>query len=85
VAIVTGELGQAIGTSALVAEWATGVVLRVPLGDGAATVGAKGEPFLSGLKQPVPVALAPGGAVVVGDWGTGTVYLIRTSASASLS
>ena len=43
------------------------------------------EPFLTGLKQPVPVALAPGGAVVVGDWGTGTVYLIRTSASASLS
>jgi glucose/arabinose dehydrogenase len=85
VAIVTGELGQAIGTSALVAEWATGVVLRVPLTDGAATVGAKGEPFLAGLKQPVPVALAPGGAIVVGDWGTGTVYLIRTSASASLS
>jgi glucose/arabinose dehydrogenase len=85
VAIVTGELGQAIGTSALVAEWATGVILRVPLADGAATVGASGQPFLTGLKQPVPVGRAPGGGVVIGDWGSGTVYLIRTSASASLS
>jgi glucose/arabinose dehydrogenase len=84
VAIVTGELGAEVETSALVAEWATGVVLRVPLANGAATENATAEPFLTGLTRPVPVAVAPDG-VVVGDWGTGTLYLIRTSASANRS
>ena len=67
------------------AEWATGAVLRVPLPDGAATANATAEPFLTGLKPPVPVSIAPSRAVVVGDRGTGTVYLIRASASASFS
>ena len=34
------------------------------------------EPFLTGLTQPVPVISAPDGAVLVGDWGTGTIYRI---------
>ena len=85
VALVTGELGTDIGTSALVAEWATGVVLRVPLASGAATENATAEPFLTGLSRPVPLAVAPDGAAVVGDWGTGTIYLIRSSASANRS
>ena len=41
----------------------------------AATIG----PFLTGLKQPVAVATAPDGAVLVGDWGTGTVYRIAAA------
>ncbi len=40
------------------------------------------EPFLTGLSQPVPVATAPDGAVIVGDWGTGTIYRIATSVDA---
>ena len=34
------------------------------------------EPFLTGLTNPVPVAVAPDGALLVGDWGTGTVYRV---------
>ena len=76
VAIVTDGLGPSMGSSALVAEWATGKVLRVALRrDGASYTGVV-EPFLIGLSKPVPVASAPDGAVVVGDWGTGTIYRI---------
>jgi glucose/arabinose dehydrogenase len=76
VAIVTDGLGSSVTPSALVAEWATGVVLRVALtGEGSGYTGVV-EPFLTGLTKPVPVATAPDGAVLVGDWGTGTVYRI---------
>ena len=85
VAIVTGELGTSVGTSAIVAEWATGAVLRVPLTRDGTTYSGTAEPFLTGLTRPVPVALAPGGGLVVGDWATGTVYRIRASAVASPS
>jgi hypothetical protein len=33
-------------------------------------------PYLSGLKNPLPIAVSPDGAVLVGDWGTGTIYRI---------
>ncbi len=85
VAIVTGGLGSTVGDSALVAEWAKGVVLRVPLASGSSTTSATPEPFLTGLTQPVAIASAPDGAVFVGDWGTGTIYRIATSAAASRS
>ena len=62
--------------SALVAEWATGKVLRVALIHTGAAWGGTVEPFLTGLTQPVPVITAPNGAVIVGDWGTGTIYRI---------
>jgi len=74
--LVTDGLGSSVTSSALVAEWATGKVLRVALtGEGSGYTGVV-EPFLPGLTKPVPVATAPDGAVLVGDWGTGTVYRI---------
>lgn len=77
VAVVTGGLGASIGTSALVAEWATGKVMRVALeGDGSTASAATVEPFLTGLEQPVPLATAPDGALYVGDWGSGTIYRV---------
>ena len=79
VAIVTGELGSTIGTSALVAEWARGVVLRVPLeGSGSTTTGSA-VPFIAGLQSPVPVLLDGTGGVLIGDWGTGRVLRIAAS------
>ncbi len=78
VAVVTGGLGPAVGTSALVAEWTTGIVMRVALAPDTTTAATIG-PFLTGLKQPVAVATAPDGAVLVGDWGTGTVYRIAAA------
>ena len=60
VAIVTGGLGASRGPSALVAEWATGVVLRVALTHDGTTYTGTVEPFLTGLTQPVPVVTARG-------------------------
>jgi glucose/arabinose dehydrogenase len=75
VAIVK-EFGGLPGSSAIVAEWAKGVVLRVALtADGDHYRGTV-EPFLTGLTNPVPVATARDGALLVGDWGTGTVYRV---------
>ena len=79
VAVVTGSLGATVGTSALVAEWTTGKVMRVESDFGASS-SAVVTTFLTGLKQPVPVVTAPDGAVFVGDWGAGTVYRIAASA-----
>jgi glucose/arabinose dehydrogenase len=79
VAIVTGQLGTTVGTSAIVAEWSTGAVLRVGLDrDGAADRGTV-TPFLTGLKNPVPVQLDPNGSLLIGDWGAGVVYRIGKS------
>jgi glucose/arabinose dehydrogenase len=68
------------GTSAIVAEWARGKVLRVALTRTASGYRAsKTETWVKGIKQPVAVAVGPGGAVYVGDWATGTVYRIAES------
>jgi glucose/arabinose dehydrogenase len=78
-AIATGQLGPTVGTSAIVAEWAVGKVQRVTLRHvGPAYVGTV-KPFLTGIKNPVPVLLGPDGALFVGDWATGTVYRIVPS------
>jgi glucose/arabinose dehydrogenase len=80
VAIVTDGLGASFEPSALVAEWATGKVLRVALSRDGTTYTGTVEPFLTGLTQPVPVVSAPDGAVIVGDWGTGTIYRVAAAA-----
>ena len=76
VAIVTGQLGATIGTSAIVAEWADGKVQQVALATNGSTYTGTVRPFLTGLKNPVPVMLSSRGAILVGDWATGTVYSI---------
>ncbi len=76
IAIVTGQLGPTVGTSAIVAEWAKGKVQRVALQKQGSTYTAAVEPFLTGIEKPVAVQLAPDGAVLVGDWATGTIYRI---------
>jgi glucose/arabinose dehydrogenase len=70
VAPLTRELGGGFDGSALVAEWQLSKVVRVDLGSGEV------EPFLTGLKNPLPVIATAGGAVLVGDWGTGRIYRI---------
>ena len=53
VAIVTGQLGTRVGTAAIVAEWAKGLVLTVPLAsDGSAATSAP-KTLLTGVKNPV--------------------------------
>ena len=76
VAIVTGQLGTGIGPVALVAEWTKGTVQAVALTSDGATYAAAATPFLSGLTNPVPVAVGPDGGLYVGDWGTGLIHRI---------
>jgi glucose/arabinose dehydrogenase len=80
VAIVSGELGTAVGTSAIVAEWARGIVVRVALsGSGSATTGSA-VPFVVGLQNPVPVLADGMGGVLIGDWATGRIVRFATIA-----
>ena len=78
VAILTGQLGMSLGTAAVVAQWATGTVQAVPLTAADGGWSGQAQVLVSGLEHPVPV-LATAAGVLVGDWGTGTVYLITTS------
>ena len=79
VAITTGQLGPSIGTSAFVAEWATGTVQRVALTSDGSTYSGTTSTFLTGLSNPVPLITAPDGSLLVGDWTTGTIYEIAAT------
>jgi glucose/arabinose dehydrogenase len=79
VAIVTGQLGSGVGTKALVAEWAKGVVNAVALTKVGSTYTGTVSTFISGLEQPVPVILGPDNALYIGDWGRGIVYRVTAT------
>lgn len=80
VAIVTGQLGRTVGTTALVAEWAKSVVLSVVLTHTGTGYTGRVTPFITGLSHPVPVILGPDGALYIGDWGSGIVYRVASTA-----
>ena len=82
VAIVTGQLGPGIGTSAIVAEWQRSLVRRVALSGARHTRGSAATPFLRGMTNPLPVVVTPDGALLVGDWSDGRVYRITGHATA---
>jgi glucose/arabinose dehydrogenase len=73
-AIISGGLGAAAGTSALVAEWAKDTVLRVPLTRSGTRAAGHATPFLTGIQNPVALFLTPAGRLLVGDWTTGRIY-----------
>jgi glucose/arabinose dehydrogenase len=79
VAIVTGQLGKAVGTVALVAEWAVGVVKAVALTRNGSTYTGTVSTFMSGLEKPVPVILGPDRALYIGDWGSGIIYRVAAT------
>ncbi|MFI5100659.1 MAG: PQQ-dependent sugar dehydrogenase [Actinomycetes bacterium] len=79
ITVVTGQLGRAVGTSAIVAEWATGKVQRIALERSRSGYRGTVTPLLRGLKNPVAVSMAADGSLFVGDWSTGTVYRITRS------
>jgi glucose/arabinose dehydrogenase len=79
VAVLTTQLANMFPGSALVSEWNLGTVLRVPLRQKGTTYTGTAVPFLTGIKNPLPVITASGGAVLVGDWTTGTIYRISAS------
>jgi glucose/arabinose dehydrogenase len=80
VAIVTGQLSASVGTSAIVPEWNVAKVQRVALQRSGSGYAGSVTPFLTGIQNPLAVAIAPDRSLLVGDWATGTIYRI-TSAS----
>jgi glucose/arabinose dehydrogenase len=77
VAIVSGQLGAAVGRAALVTEWARGTVQQVPLrASGAGYASAQATSLLSGFTNPLALALSPDGSLLVGDWASGKIYRI---------
>ena len=82
VALLPDGLGTIHGPVALVAEWATGTVLKVALTTDGSTWTGTASPFLTGIKNPVAVAVAPDGSILVGDWASGTIERIEVAATA---
>ena len=79
VAIVTGQLGSAVGTAAVVAEWSQGKVQRVALSADRSSSTVTVTPFLSGFTNPLPIVQLADGSLLVGDWSSGTIYRIAPS------
>jgi glucose/arabinose dehydrogenase len=76
VAITTGQLGAGVGTSAIVPEWELGKVQRVALkADGSGYDGSV-TTLLTGIKNPLAIAIAPDRSLLVGDWATGRIYRV---------
>jgi glucose/arabinose dehydrogenase len=76
VGIVTGQLGPAVGTSALVAEWQQAKVLRVGLTRSGSTYRGVVSTFLTGLRNPLPIAVLGNDGILIGDWHSGRIYEI---------
>jgi len=77
IAVLTARsLGGRFAGSALVAEWQTGKVLRIPLTRTASGFRGSAQPFVTGIANPLPVATTRDGAVLIGDWSSGTIYRI---------
>jgi glucose/arabinose dehydrogenase len=76
VALLTGQLAGRYRPSALVAEWQLGSVQRVALRKSGGGYTGETTTFLTGFKNPLPVITTANGGVLVGDWGSGTVYEI---------
>jgi glucose/arabinose dehydrogenase len=79
VAIVTGQLGATVGTSALVPEWQSQKVQRVTLRRTANGYSGSVAPFLTGLRHPLAILLLPDRSLLVGDWASGTVYRVSSA------
>lgn len=76
VVIVTGQLGATVGTAALIPEWQTGTVQKVALRKAGSSYQGSVAPLLSGIHNPLAIALADDRSLLVGDWADGTIYSI---------
>jgi glucose/arabinose dehydrogenase len=81
VAIVTGQLGASVGTAAIVPEWELGKVQRVALRRSGSGYEGSVTPLLTGITNPLAIALAPDRSLLVGDWATGTIYRIAPTSN----
>ena len=77
VTILTGQLGASVGTSAIVPEWELGKVQRVALQRTGSSYRGSVTPLLTGIQNPLAVAIAPDRSLLVGDWASGTIYRVE--------
>jgi glucose/arabinose dehydrogenase len=77
VVIVTGQLGPTVGTAALVSQWQIQKVQRVGLSRSGDTFTGSVSPLITGISNPFAMALEPDGSLMIGSWGSGTIYQIR--------
>jgi glucose/arabinose dehydrogenase len=80
--VASAEPGAPAGTWALVTEWQSAKVQRVTLERAASTYAGSVTPFLTGIHNPLAIALAPDRSLLVGDWATGTIYRIQAKENA---
>ena len=78
---MTGQLGASVGTSALVPEWGSAKVQQVALKRNGSSYEGSVAPFLTGIANPLAIALTPDRSLLVGDWANGEIY--RMSAGSS--
>lgn len=74
-------VSSSAGTSAYLAEWATGKVLQVKLNGSSGSYTGKPQTFITGVQSPVPIVASGGHALLIGDWATGTVYRVTLPGS----
>ena len=77
---MSGRLGAAVVRAALVSEWERGsggasCAFRCSR-SGRGYAKAPAAPLLTGLENPLPLAIAADGAPLVGDWTRGTIHRI---------
>ena len=65
--------------AAIVSEWQLGKVQRVALTRKGSGYTGVAKPYLTGLKNPLPLLTTAGGDLLVGDWQTGRIYRIAQS------
>jgi glucose/arabinose dehydrogenase len=76
VVIMTGQLGPTVGPSALIAEWQLAKIQRVALTKTGSSYRGTVTPFLTGVRNPLALAIAPDHSLLAGDWATGAIYRI---------
>jgi glucose/arabinose dehydrogenase len=81
VTILSGQLGAGIGTSAIVPEWALAKVQRVALQRTSSGYRGTVTSFLTGIANPLAIAIAPDHSLLVGDWASGRIYRITATSS----
>jgi glucose/arabinose dehydrogenase len=79
VVIATGQLGSAVGTAALVAEWQSAKVQRVALRRTSSGYSGAVTPFLTGIRNPLALLLMTDRSLLVADWASGRIYRIRAT------
>ena len=68
-----------VGMTAYVAEWATGDLKAVAVTQDGSDYTGSVSTFRTGLGNPVPVVATGDGTLLVGDWGTGTIYAVAAN------